>query len=403
MSDKPEDIKKIIKEVKEATSSVQTKKEVIDAIKTANGPEIVLTDEQKKIILDKYKEKPEKFRLTDAVRLAFPNDPKADGRSKEGIVVKSYLASLNIKAFGAHVYIPPKTISLTDTQKEYIANNAKDGPLKIARDIFDNQSLTNLSMEARAVIEFYETLPPQVINEFEVQEVPDGMYKPPRTLNTVIWKINSYFKDASGALDKDKLTHKQLKAIEALIGYINTYRFIYQINMFETESDRKLFESTFLRHTYDKADLTQEEVDQYIMVATETVNMTKAWERKEKLQRLMEELSERSEDDKFNATMRLVEAIGKAESAYDDCQSRVNDLLDSLKVKRSKRLEQKIQENASILNLVEAWKAQETRDQIIKVVEQQRDNLEKEIQRLDSMEEIKCRILGISASEVLNG
>lgn len=398
-----DNIKKAIEEIKADTLPSEVKKDVISAIKSANEPEIVLTDEQKKIILDKYKQSPEKFRLTDAVRLAFPNDPKADGRSKHGIIVKSYLASLNIKAFGSHVYLPPKTIVLTNQQKEYIANNAKDGPMKITRDIFNNQSLTNLSMEARAVLEFYQTLPPQAINDLEVQEVPDGMYKPPRTLNSVIWKINSYFKDASGAMDKEKLTHKQLKALEALIGYINTYRFIYQINMFETESDRKLFESTFLRHTYDKVDLTQEEVDQYIMVATETVNMTKAWERKEKLQRLMEELSERSEDDKFNATMRLVEAIGKAESAYDDCQSRVNDLLDSLKVKRSKRLEQKIQENASILNLVEAWKAQETRDQIIKVVEQQRENLEKEIQRLDSMEEIKCRILGISAAEVLNG
>lgn len=396
-------IKKAIQDIKAETPATETKKDVIAAIKAANEPELTLTDKQKRDILDEYNKAPEKFRLANAIKAAWPDVPDASGRSKHGIVVKSYLATLNIKAFGSHVYLPPKTITLTDQQKEYIANNAKDGPMKIARDIFNNQALTNLNMEARAVLEFYQTLPPQAVNEFEVQEVPNGMYKPARTLNSVIWKINSYFKDASGALDKDKLTHKQLKALEALIGYINTYRFIYQINMFETESDRKLFESTFLRHTYDKADLTQEEVDQYIMVATETVNMTKAWERKEKLQRLMEELSERSEDDKFNATMRLVEAIGKAESAYDDCQSRVNDLLDSLKVKRSKRLEQKIQENASILNLVEAWKAQETRDQIIKVVEQQRENLEKEIQRLDSMEEIKCRILGIGREEVLNG
>lgn len=395
-----DNIKKAIEEIKADTLPSEVKKDVISAIKSANEPEIVLTDEQKKIILDKYKQSPEKFRLTDAVRLAFPNDPKADGRSKHGIIVKSYLASLNIKAFGSHVYLPPKTIVLTDQQKEYIANNAKDGPMKITRDIFNNQSLTNLSMEARAVLEFYQTLPPQAINDLEVQEVPDGMYKPPRTLNSVIWKINSYFKDASGAMDKEKLTHKQLKALEALIGYINTYRFIYQINMFETAEDRNLFESTFLRHTYDKADLTQEEVDQYIMVATATVDMAKAWKRKERLEKLQEDAYETSEENKFDVTMRLVEAIGKANSAYDDCKKSVNTLLDSLKIKRSKRLEQKMQENGSFNQIFEFWKAEETRKQLLEEAKKTKQSINEEYDRLNGMDEMRCRIFGLSREEV---
>lgn len=400
MSNKP--IEKIIQKIEDETPATEVKKDVIAAIKAVNQQEIVLTEEQKKAVLDEYNKAPEKFRLANAIKAAWPDVPDASGRSKHGIVVKSYLATLNIKAFGSHVYLPPKTVVLTDQQKEYIANNAKDGPMKIARDIFNNQSLTNLNMEARAVLEFYQTLPPQVVNELEVQEVPNGMYKPPRTLNSVIWKINSYFKDASGALDKDKLTHKQLKGLEALIGYINTYRFIYQINMFETAEDRNLFESTFLRHTYDKADLTQEEVDQYIMVASGTVDTIKSWKRKERLERLQEEAQETSEENKFDVTMRLVEAIGKAHIEHQANKKSVNDLLDSLKGKRSKRLEQKMQENGNFNQIFEFWKVEETRKQMIEEAKKIKQNINDEYKRLNGMDEMRCRIFGLSEEEVNN-
>lgn len=395
-------IKKAIADIKAETPATETKRDVIAAIKAANEPELTLSDEQKKAVLDEYNKAPEKFRLGNAIKAAWPDVPDASGRSKHGILIKSYLASLNIKAFGAHVYIAPKTIVLTDQQKEYIANNAKDGEMKITRDIFGDQTLTNLSAEARAVIEFYKTLPPQVVNDFEVQEVPSGMYKPARTLNSVIWKINSYFKDASGALDKDKLTHKQTKGLEALIGYINTYRFIYQINMFETVDDRNLFESTFLRHTYDKPDLTQEEVDQYIMVASGTVDTIKSWKRKERLERLQEEAQETSEENKFDVTMRLVEAIGKAHIEHQANKKSVNDLLDSLKGKRSKRLEQKMLENGNFNQIFEFWKVEETRKQMLEEAKKIKQNVNDEYDRLNGMDEMRCRIFGLSREEVNN-
>lgn len=413
MSKKKPDLEvEVKKEIKEVLSSEEFKQvnkseEVAKLLNDAKR-QTELTPEQKSTILEEINKNPKFPRINDLVKLLFPDNPNADGRSWHGILIKSYLASLNIKTVGAHVYVPEEEVQLTDTQKEYIANNlSKDcGIIQVTRDAFNNQNLTNLHAEVRAAIKFAETLPPQTLeanSKKTFENIPDGLYKPARTLHSIIWKINSYFKDASGALDKEKLTNKQQKGLEALIGYVNTYRFIHQINSFDTEADLKLFESTFMRHTYDKPDLTQEEVDQYIMVATETVNVDKAWKRKEQLEKLQDETYQSSEDGKFDATMRLVEAIGKAEASYNNGQKRLNDLLDSLKVKRSKRLEQKVQENASILNLVEAWKAKESRDEIIKVVEKQRENLTNEIERLSNMEEIKCRILGLSNSEILDG
>ena len=52
---------------------------------------------------------------------------------------------------------------------------------------------------------------------------------------------------------------------------MHTFRFNHQINNYETQNDRDLFESSFIRYTYDKPDLTQEEVDQYIVLSSEVV------------------------------------------------------------------------------------------------------------------------------------
>jgi hypothetical protein len=62
-----------------------------------------------------------------------------------------------------------------------------------------------------------------------------------------------------------------------------------------------------------------------------------------------------------------------------------------------------MQESASILNLVELWKDEESRNKMIKIADLRKKNLSKEIERLTSMEEIKSRIMGISEEEVLNG
>ena len=62
-----------------------------------------------------------------------------------------------------------------------------------------------------------------------------------------------------------------------------------------------------------------------------------------------------------------------------------------------------MQDSASILNLVELWKDEESRNKMIKLADLRRQNISSEIDRLSSMEEIKSRILGISEEEILNG
>jgi hypothetical protein len=101
--------------------------------------------------------------------------------------------------------------------------------------------------------------------------------------------------------------------------------------------------------------------------------------------------------------LALVDAVKSLRDEYNKCIKRQNDLLDALKGKRKEKLELQVKENASILNLVNLWREETTRKQIIDLANKDQKKLKEEIERLKSMEEVKARIFGISEDEVLYG
>jgi len=76
--------------------------------------------------------------------------------------------------------------------------------------------------------------------------------------------------------------------------------------------------------------------------------------------------------------------------------------LESLKTKRSDRLKSQIKENASVLNLVQVWKEEESREKLIKLANLRKKQVNKEIDHLSAMDEIKCKIMGLSRGETLD-
>ena len=77
----------------------------------------------------------------------------------------------------------------------------------------------------------------------------------------------------------------------------HTFRFNHQINSLAATTDRELFESSFIRYTFDKGDLTQEEVDQYIVLATEVVIAANIQGRIEHLQGLLDDSADDSDEE----------------------------------------------------------------------------------------------------------
>jgi len=360
--------------------------------------DIYLNEEQKLKLLNEWNNRPENPpSLVELVQLAF-NRNDLDGRSKEGKAVKNFLASRQIKPKKSHEYQAKGLIELSSEQKEYISNNcATMTGLEIAKILFKNDGLTNLSQETRSVLEYMKAVPSNIkyISPND-ENVPSEDYRPPRSEERMIAKVNKYILEG---IDKEKITPKQKKEVNSLIGYMNTFRFCHQINLYDDERDRDLFESSFVRYTHDKSDLTQEEVDQYIVLATEVVISSNIQQTINVLQNQIDLAIQ--EDGKI--PMALVEASNTARKEYNDCVNRQQKLLNDLKVKRSERLSKQVKENASILNLVEMWKHEESRQKLIKMAELRKSVIKKEIERLATMDELKSKILGISEEDIVNG
>lgn len=358
--------------------------------------DLELTEEQQNKILAEWNNRPTNPpSLLDLVKLAFPDVPDADGRSVHGRAIKKFLSTRQIRARAAYEYIPKETLQLTEEQKEYISNNcATMRGFELAREIFKNPNLSNLHQETQIVLEYMKTLPSQVKNIVNVEDY--GEYKPPTTFNLCFYRINA---NLNNSLDKEKLTGTQKMGVEMLISYLHTYRFLNQINQYHDNVDRQLFESSFIRYTYDKPDLTQEEVDQYIILSTEVVISNSIQKTIIKLQEQLD--NEYEETGKM--PMAIIEHINYAREEYNKSIQRQQKLIDSLKEKRSDRLKKQKQDNASIANLFDYWKQEESRNQLIKFAEHKKQALKEGIEQITTMDEIKARIMGIDEDTILNG
>lgn len=338
--------------------------------------------------------------LNELIKIGFPDDPSPDGRSKNGRLMKEFLASREIKARGAQVYVPAKKFELTEEHKQYIAENVSVmRPIDIGRTMTGKPDLTNLDLEVRAVREHIEELRKSTGSFYEDRTVEEvAMWKPPSTFGKSLSKINKFIHEK---ISEEKMTTAQKKSVNSLMGYLHSYRFIHQISNFASEGDRTLFESSFVRYTHDKSDLTQEEVDQYIVLSVEVVLSSNILNRIERLNNMLDATASDTEGRKIS--MGLVESIRHSQTEYNQSVGRQQKLLESLKEKRSQRLSKQIKENASILNLVQLWKDEESRLELIKMAEKQKQSVEEEVKRLSSLEEVKCRIMGLTEEEAING
>ena len=359
--------------------------------------EPVLNEDQQALIINTWNEKKENPpSLQELTQLVFPEIPNIDGRSLYGKAVKKFLASRDLKVKTKSEYTPKDRTEFTQEQKDFITNNAAMmTAVDLARSLFNNYTLSNLSIESRSVEEYLNTLPKQV-RSVQTEEEQQGDYKPPKNQERAMVRVNKYVLDG---IDKDKITAKQKKELNSLISYLHTYRFLHQIGTYVDSVDRDLFESSFIRYAYDKSDLTQEEVDQYIILATEVVISSNI---QQTIQTLQEQINMEM-DSGQKIPMVLVEAVTSARTEYNQCVGRQQKLLNDLKVKRSERMQKQVKENASILNLVLMWKDEETRNEMLKMADMRREVLKGEIGRLSSMDDVKARIFGLTEEVVLDG
>lgn len=346
-----------------------------------------LTDEQKKWLRDNHQVTPDLIQLT---RKLFEDDT-LDGRTKQGRAVRQFLIN---EGFGFNTTERARhDLELKSDQKAFILEYAKDGmsAFQIASVLFPDVNMTPLSKEMLVVNAYLKENAPDEVDPME--DCAGDHYSPPTTLLSASRKINKY---TAADLKIEKLSLQDRNCIEALISFLQAPRFKSVINNYHASLDRELFEAEFIRATWDKPDLTADEVNLYINVCVDYINLKNISAHIEKLNRMFNEAEEQQD-----MSIRLAELLKTKSEEYNQCEKRMESLIMRLSGDRAKRVANRQQENASIINLVQLFQDEEERKVMIRIAELQKRVVDEEADRLEKMPEWKARVLGISRSDVL--
>jgi len=348
---------------------------------------IELTDEQKEFINKNYKKINNLNELTNAVFMG----EDLDGRTKEGRAVRQYMASKDYKyTTRENKKVPP--VKLTDEHKEFILANA-DGNMKafdMAKILFPEKEVTPLSKETIVITDFLKQQAPEKVHPKE--NAVGDKYKPAKTFAAAIELIN---KSTSQELDPNKMQMQVKKGVEALISFLQSPRLIQTIGNYTNKEDRILFEAEFVRATWDKPDLTSDEVNLYINVCIDYINLMNIQKAIDKLNTMFEEC-----EDQRDMTVRLAELLKTKSEEYNQCEKRMESLITRLNGDRAKRVQHKQNQNASILNLVQLFQEEEERKVMVKIAQMQKQLVEEEANNIESMPDWKARVLGLRKGDV---
>ena len=321
----------------------------------------------------------------------FDNDD-LDGRTKEGRAVRKFLIENDIK-FNTQFKGKQEPIKFSKEQKEFIIQQAEDGlsSLEIAKLLFPDKRVNPLSLEQRGVLEIIRDVNPDIMPSKDGGAL--NSYIAPKAASRIVKKIN----EATGQnFDESKLNRQYQICVERLGIHLNNSRFLKIMNNYLDISDRELFEQEFVRLTWDKPDLTADEINLYLNVCKEIINLEVVSAHLNKLNDMFDVA-----DDQTEMSVRLAEIIKAKSSEYHQCESRIENLTKKLQGDRSERMKNKSKSNASILSIVQMFQEKEERDNMVRIAEMQKETVKKEAERLEGMAEWKARILGISQDDVI--
>ena len=106
-------------------------------------------------------------------------------------------------------------------------------------------------------------------------------------------------------------------------------------------------------------------------------------------------------EDQREMTVRLAELLKTKSDEYNQCEKRMESLIQKLQGDRSKRISAKHDQYASILSLVQVFQDEEERKRMVMLAEMQKAAVKKEAERFETMPEWKARILGIGKTDIM--
>lgn len=318
-------------------------------------------------------------------------DDSLDGRTREGRAIRAYLAAQEIEYSTRHVG-KKDDIELTEGQKEFVKENCSPGvsSLELAKLAFSDSKIKHLSKEFWSVHNYITS---EGLDVFEAESALNVKYSPPKADSKVIKKI---FDCVGTEITEERMTVQYKRCIEALRKFMSAPRFLQVIETYTAIEDRDLFEAEFVRATWDKPDLTTDEINLYINVCMDYIHLKRIQSAMNKLNRMFDEA-----EDQQDLTVRLAELLKTKSEEYNQCEKRMESLISKLQGDRSKRISSQVSKNASMLNLVQLFQEEEERKIMVRMAEMQQQTIKEEAEVIEKMPQWKSRVLGISKEDVI--
>ena len=347
-----------------------------------------LTEEQKQLIRNNYKAISDLTRLTQMVS----GNETLDGRSKIGRAIRKFMVEQGLN-YETTVHRKVDDIVLTDEEKEFLDSHAGQdmSSIQLAELLWPDREIKKLSKEQRIVADYVKNHHPDFVR---ADENALGLrYSPPKAMSRSIKKINDF---AGKNLDENKLVMQDRKCVEVLMNSLASPRFMQVINNYPSLEDRELFEAEFVRCVWDKPDLTTDEINLYINVCMDYINLKHIEQQKAKLNLMFDDAQDQQE-----FTIRLTEILKTKSEEYNQCAGRMDKLITKLNGDRAKRVASRQSQNASVLNIVQLFQEEEERKIMIQMAEMQKQIISEEANELESMSEWKSRVLGVAKEDVI--
>lgn len=338
---------------------------------------------------------------------------RIDRRSKFAKAIRVFLAG---ESRTVTERAPTPDVVLTDEHKrqiEALAPKMRNGrTLELIRLVWGDNNLTPLSKQGRLVIAYLKEVYPEGV-ELSDEPVEEREWKPPISVVQLIGLVNTYVLQSDNRKTYNHVTLKpsEKKCLEALMTYMRSYKMKVAASKYEKQMDRELFLSSFIRWTHDKHDLTQIEVDQFILAAEEMVNIEQIGRSLQRIDKMHEEVSLGQVVDENGKRVKLgmtdVELINAVRTKHETAKKRLESLMENLEMARSERENERKNRDFSVLDLIDLWMQNAEaspgqggfRDKQIEGGIQEKEQDAKEVERLSAEEETIALISGQSKGE----
>lgn len=349
-----------------------------------------LTKDQKQQVLEIYKENQDIMHIT---RIVFQNET-LDGRSQEGRAVRRFLAEENL-GYNTTKKIPKRSINLLADQQNQVKTwymETEYRPIDMARLLWPEQKIQPLGREVRCIERYIknELDPTFDVHDDEIEEV---IYEPPKNFEEALLLVNEV---TGESLQRARMSSEIKEGIGRLVNIMRGERFKQSAASYSRRKDARLFEHEFVRLVFDKPDLTWDEVNLYINLCTDIVQLKVINKQINKLNSMFDET-----EDKNEMTVKLSEMIKSKTGEQNQCMKRIETLTEKLNGKRSDRMKDKKDTRGNILNLIQTFRNHEERQRMLAIAKLQQEAIEQEVERLETLDQFKARILGIGRDAVL--